>query len=122
MPAGLIEDKDGVSAGAHVGADLIEVMLHALGVGALHDDSRAGPAGRADGAEQIGAAGAQIGHLARAGSAPGPDPRALGLLADAHLVLKPDLYGRGEGLTLTDLRHLVGEVFLNASRATSSWR
>ena len=96
--------------------------MHALGVGALHDDCRAGPALGADGAEEVGAAGAQVSDLARAGSAPGPDPRALGLLADAHLVLEPDLYGRGEGLPPSDRRHLFGEVFFNASRAASSCR
>ena len=47
---------------------------------------RAGLALGADGAEQIGAAGAQVGDLARSRSALGPDPGALGLLADAHLV------------------------------------
>ena len=45
---------------------------------------RAGLALGADGAEELGAAGAQVGDLARPFAS--PDPGALGLLADAHLV------------------------------------
>ena len=95
-------------------------MLHALGVGALHDDGRAGLALGTDGPEQIGAAGAKVGDLAGARASPGPDARALGLLADPHLVLEPDLYGCPGGLPRADRRDPFGEVFLNASRDASS--
>jgi len=98
------------------------MMLHALGVGALHDDGRAGLALGTDGAEQIGASGAQVGDLAGSGPFSGPYPRSLGLLTDPHLVLEPDLYGRPRRLGGADLRDLGGEVFLNASIAASSWR
>src|ERR1019366_5243379 len=52
-PLSLVEDEHGVSARRDVGADLVEMVLHALGVGALHDDGGAGLALRTDGAEQI---------------------------------------------------------------------
>jgi hypothetical protein len=64
VPSGLIQDEHGVGARSDVGADLIEMVLHALSVGALHDHGRAGLAFRTDGAEQIDAAGAQVGDLA----------------------------------------------------------
>ena len=60
----MVQNEDGVGARRDVGADLVQVMLHALGVGALHDHGRAGLALGADSAEQIGAAGAQVSHLA----------------------------------------------------------
>ena len=122
VPTGLIQDENGVSAGGDVGADLVEMMLHALGVGALHDDGRAGRSLGADGAEQIGAACAKIGDLAGPRSLAGPDARALGFLADPHLVLEPDLYGCPGRLLGADRRDRLREVFLNASMATSSWR
>ncbi len=116
---GLIEDDDRVGAEGDVGADLVEVILHALGAGALHDDGRAGLALGTDGAEQIGAAGAQVGDLAGARFPPGPDARALGLRADTRLVLEPDLYGCRGRLLGADRRDLLGKFFLNASMAAS---
>jgi hypothetical protein len=71
-----------VSAWGDGGGDLIEVMLHALGVGALHDDGGSGLALWTDGPEQIGAAGAQIGDLPGSRALGRPDAGSLGLLAD----------------------------------------
>jgi len=54
-----------------------------------------------------------------AGATPSPAARDLVLLADAGLVLEPDLYLGARGLSALDLCQQVGEVFLNASAACS---
>ena len=52
------------------------------------------------------------------GATPGPAPRDPVLLADARLVLEPDLYRLAADLR-RDVRHDRGEVFLKASAAAS---
>jgi|SRR6516225_10225896 len=49
-----------------------------------------------------------------------PLDRLLVLLADAHLVLKPDFYRCARREVLADFRHAYGKVFLNASMASAS--
>ena len=71
--------------------------LHRLGVGVGQGERRADAAGRADGAEQIGVVVALVGRLTGPGSASGPLSDLAVLLADAGLVLKPDLDGRRVG-------------------------
>ncbi len=80
-------NNDGVCALGDVGADVVQVELHCLGVGALYGDGGPGPALWADGSEEIDAAFTKVGDLAGSGSGRGPDTGAVGLLADAHLVL-----------------------------------
>jgi hypothetical protein len=89
--------------------------LHGLGVGEGERERGSGAARRADGAEQIGALVALVGRLPGPRATPGPLPDNAVLLADAGLVLEPDLEGR--------LLRQIGqvgtqrarEVFLNAS-------
>src|SRR5712671_1033 len=45
----------------------------------------------------------------------------VGLLADPGLILKPDLYRLAGRVALGDLVEALGEVFLNAARASASW-
>src|SRR5258708_12620500 len=54
VPAGLVENDQGVCAGRYGIAYLFEVFGHGFGVGVRHDDRDAGIAAWTDGAEQIG--------------------------------------------------------------------
>ena len=91
VPAGAVEEQDGVGAAGDGAADLAEMGLHGLGVGEGHGEGRADAARGADGAEQIGALVALVGRLPGPGAAPGPLADETVLLADARLVLEPDL-------------------------------
>ena len=54
MPAGLIEDENGVGAEADFGCDLVEMKLHGFGVAGGQHEGGTGSVFRADCAEQIG--------------------------------------------------------------------
>src|SRR5439155_10969555 len=71
----------------------------------------AGPLGWADGAEDVGRAGALI--VRRRGSRPPPCPAAcdLVLLADPGFVLEPHLYRLAGRVALGDLGEALGEIF-----------
>ena len=77
--------------------------------------------GRADGAEDVGRAGALIAWRGRARAAAGPSAGDLVLLSDPGFVLEPDLYGLARGLARRDRRQIGGEFFLNAVAASASW-
>ena len=101
--------------------DFVEVELHRLGVGVGQGERRADAAGRADRSEQIGVVVALVGWLAGPRSAPGPLPDLTVLLADAGLVLKPDLDWRRVRQAVEMGAQRAREVFLNASTIRSSW-
>ena len=117
MPAGLIENKDCVSAGGYSCRDLVEMKLHGFGVAERENEGSAGSAFGADRAEQIGRLGALIMNGAGTRAFPGPAIGELVLLADPHLVLEPDLYRCARREFGTDFRHTIGKVFLNACMA-----
>src|SRR5215204_4347923 len=73
--------------------DLVEVELHGLGVSEGQRQGGTRAAGRADGAEQVRAFIALVGRLSWPRSALRPLPHEAVLLADAGLVLEPDLDG-----------------------------
>jgi hypothetical protein len=54
VPSGSIKEQDGVTALRHLGADLLEMQVHRLGVGIRQHQSRADIATRADSAEYVG--------------------------------------------------------------------
>ena len=87
--------------------NFVEVELHGLGVGVGQRERRADAARRTDGAEQIGVVVTLIGGLARPRPALCPLPDLAVLLADAGLVLEPDL----------DRRRLRQAVEMGAQRA-----
>lgn len=121
MPAGLIEQQDGVLARGDLRGDFGEVQVHRLDVAGGQDERRAFALLRADRTEDVGRGGALVVRRARARSAPGPAPRDLVLLADARLVGEPDFYrGRIDAFVLGDLRHAGGECFLKSSIAPSA--
>ncbi len=80
----------------HTSADLIEMMLHGLGIGIGHDESHAFVPACADRAEDVCRVIALIGGLARTRALLRPLIDTLVLLADTRLVLKPNL-DRGAG-------------------------
>ena len=90
VPAGAIEEQNGVGALGDGSGDLIKVQLHGLGVGIGHGERCADAARRADRAKQIGVLVTLVGRLARPRSPPGPLADDAVLLSDAGFVLKPD--------------------------------
>jgi hypothetical protein len=119
VPAGLIDDENGVSAGIDGHSDFRQMGVHRLGITPGQNQADALALLRTDRTEDIGPFGALIARCAGPGSAPGPAARDLVLLADAGFVLEPefDLYARFE--TLSDRFDLGREVFLKASTANS---
>ena len=120
VPSGLVDNHHRMSAGVDGGADLGEMCLHRLGVAIRHDQPGALALRRADGAEYVGPFGALVVRCPGAGAAPCPAAGDLVLLADARLVLKPDLYLSARGVLGTDLRQEGGEFFLKVSIASGS--
>src|SRR4051812_736461 len=125
MPAGLVEHDDRMRLWGKIARHLVEVMLHRLRIGTRHDDCRPGAARGTDRAEQIGRFGTQIGQRPWPCAAPRPAPGARVLLAEPHLILKPDFYRRLRGELCRDLAHSLDEIFLDASIRVGScprWR
>jgi hypothetical protein len=119
MPAGLIGDEDGMSAGVDGSADLCEMGVHRVGVAPRQNEAYALALGRTDCTEDVGRLGALIVRRTRPRSAFRPPARDLVLLADPRFVLEPklDLYARLKARP--DRLDCGGEVFLKASTANS---
>ncbi len=101
-------------------ADLVEMKLHGVGVGEGERERGAGPAGGADGTEEIGILVALVGWLARAGAAPGPLTDYAVLLADPGFVLEPNFYRLCLREACEVRRQRAREVFLNSSTVSAS--
>ena len=87
VPAGLIEDDDGMGIGRDVGRDLGEVQVHGRGVDVRKDQGGGRLGRRADGGEDIGGGVALVARLPRPAAAARPLPRQLALLADPGVPL-----------------------------------
>ncbi len=92
MPAGLIEEDDGMGLRFDDLGDFRQVESHGLCVAAGQDEASALALLGADGAEDVGRLGALIMARAGAGAALRPAPRDLVLLPDPRFVLPPKLY------------------------------
>ena len=79
------------ASGRDGAGDLGEVRVHRLGVGEGHDEAGGHAARRTGGAEDVGPVVAGVAHGAGAAAAARPDAGERALLADAGLVLEPDL-------------------------------
>lgn len=101
--------------------DFRQVEGHGPCVAAGQHQARALAFLGADGAENVGRAGALIVRRTWPCAALGPPAGNLVLLADPSLILKPDLYILALCLLGCDLRQLGGEVFLKAAMASASW-
>ncbi len=98
---------------------LFGMERHGGAVAERRDQARALAFLQADGAVDLGRAGALIVGCAGPGAAPSPSPRDLVLLAGTGFILEPDLYPCTRRLAARDVRHEGGELFLNASAAGS---
>ena len=125
VPAGTVEHEQRVRAGGDGGGDLGEVQVHRRGVGIGQHQAGGDAALGADRAEEVGPLVSGVPRRARPGAAFRPDPCQRALLADARLVLEPDLERLARGVFGERRRYRVAEVFLNASWAAGSalgWR
>jgi len=122
VPAGLIEDDDGVCARRDLGIDLGEVQVHRFGVASGHDQGRALSLLWTDGTEDVCRGCPLVVRGRGSCPTPCPAPRDLVLLTDARLVGEPDLYTVGlDVLVLCDCLQTLREVFLKSSIAPSAW-
>jgi len=111
VPAGLIEDEDGVSACGNCCSDLIEMKLHGFGIAERENEGGAGSMFRTYRTKQVGRLGALIMSGSGTRAPPGPAIGEFVLLADPHLVLEPDLYRCARREPAADFRHACGKVF-----------
>ena len=91
VPAGAVEDDEGMGARRHRVGELIEHQLHGGGVGDRQDQRDARVADRADGAEQVHRFVAEVAPAARPhplGEPAAADPTGL---ADPAFIQEPDL-------------------------------
>src|SRR5215213_4178411 len=110
VPAGLIEQEDGMGARGDSLCDLGEVEVHGGSVAAGHDHGGGLTLPRADGAEEIGRPGALILGRGGPGAAPGPASGDAVLLAYARLVLPPEFQRRTGAEPRPDRSKEGGEV------------
>src|SRR5262249_1404745 len=82
VPAGLIDQEDGVGSGRDGCGDLGEVQVHRLGVAGRHDQGCTLALLRADCTEDVGGSGPLVPRCAWTGAALGPAAGDLVLLAD----------------------------------------
>lgn len=111
VPAGLVQDENGMSAGHDCGADLPEVNLHHLGVGKRHYEGRALTELWADSAEDPGPFRSLIMRRARASARSCPTAGDQVLLPYTGFILKPDLDASAASMSYADLRDGDREVF-----------
>ena len=121
VPAGLIDDDNGMSARRDGGGDFYKVQGHGRRIAHGQHQGGADAARRTDRSKDPGRAGPLVERRRWPRAALGPTPGDLVFLTDAGLVLPPDFYGRARREPLFDLRHRGGELFLNPSRAFVSW-
>lgn len=120
MPSRLVHDEDGVCVVGDIAGYLDQVLVHGMGVAPRHDESSSLALPGADGTEDIGGPGSLVVWRGRPCSPLGPTAGDLVLLAYTRLVLEPDFDRFALGGTGSDFCHSVGEVFLNASAASTS--
>ena len=98
-----------------------EMQLHGLRVSMRQGECCTGAACRANGTKEIGVGIALVGGLAWPCSTPGPLPHDAILLANAGLILEPDLNSRrGRNVVQVELQR-GGKVFLKAAIVSASW-
>src|SRR5258708_4776636 len=122
VPAGAVENEDGVGAWPNALADLFEVQVHSLGTDGGQNEGRAGASVRTHGAKQIDRAVPLIAWCRRPGPSPRPQAGQRSLLADPRFVLPPDLERLADRRGGERFGYELREVFLYASWAAASLR
>lgn len=113
MPAGLIDQEDGVGTGGNGLGNFRQVQVHRLGIAGRQDQRRALAQLWTDCTEDVGGRGALITGSVRTGSALGPTASDFVLLANPGFILEPDLYLVAvDRLLARDGIQSRGEVFL----------
>ena len=121
MPARSVAEEYGLRAWRHLGADLLKVFVHGLGVGVGHDHGGARGARGADGAEDVGRDVPVVANHRWARADRRPDVGVAALLAYAGFVLKPDFEGTAGGRLGQRGFDQAGEVFLKVASAAGSF-
>ena len=121
MPSGLIEQQISMCTRCDVEDDLLEMQADGLAVAAGHDDPSSLTLGRADFAKDPSRGAVPVLWSRRPGSPLGPAAGELGLLADACLILPPQLYGHASGEGPRDLCQTGGEAFLKSVMSSDFW-
>jgi len=122
VPAGLIDEEDGVSSWCDHLGDFGQVQVHRFGVAVRQDQGRALALFWADGTEDVGGGGALVAGRAGTGTALGPAAGDLVLLANTSFICEPDFYFVAvDRLLARDCIQARGEVFLKSSIAPSAW-
>src|SRR5882724_12216972 len=121
MPAGAVADQHGVSAGAHLLADLGEVDRHRFAVDPGRDNGGADGPRRAGRTEDVGRVMAIVANRRWAAAAWRPLIRQRALLADPSFILEPDLDRLARRLGRQGRGYEGGEVFLKACCAAVSF-
>lgn len=112
VPAGLVEQQNGMLAWRDLGRDFGQMQVHRLGVACGQDEGGALAVLRADRTEDVSGSGSLVAWRRRPRSALRPATRDLVLLADARLVAKPYFYiGWIDALVLGNFCHSGGESF-----------
>jgi len=121
MPAGAVADQDGVRAGLHLRADLMQMLIHRFGIGRGHDDRSADLTGRADRAKYIDGVVTIIPDRGRPRANRSPLVRKPPLLAHPGFVLKPYLQWLARRGSWQSFNRYAGKVFLKVSCAMASF-
>lgn len=122
VPAGLIQEKHGLSLWRDCRGDLGQVQVHGRGVAEGQDEASTLALPGTDGSKNVSRDRALIVWCAGPCAALCPASCDLVLLADPRLVGEPDLYVGGvDALFERDLVQAGAELFLNASIAPSAW-
>ena len=99
VPAGAVQDDDGMRARSDVAADLGEMQVHRLGIDLGQNQAGADAARRTNRAEDVGPIVALIARRSGPAAALGPDIGQAALLSDPGFVQPPELdrlaVGRG---------------------------
>jgi hypothetical protein len=114
VPPGTVTDQHGMGLGADLVANLGQVYGHRFAADPGHDDGGAHGTARADRTEDVGRGMAVVANRRRTGAPQGPQIGQRALLADARLILEPDLDPLAGGLRRQDLCYTSGKVFLKA--------
>ena len=120
VPSSPVEDQQGNGTHRHIVTDFGQMLVHRLYIGGRHDDGGTDAAQWAGRTKEIGRGKAVILGRAGARAAPGPDTGQCALLADAGLVLPPNLDGFALGAFWDLGACQFGEVFLKVSCASGS--
>lgn len=121
MPTGAVANESSPSAMADLGADFLQVQVHAFGVGSRSDHRSTRAARGADRAEQVSGIVTIIAHHQRPRANWAPDIGVRALLSDSGFVLIPYLYGCSGGGAEQGCFQQGAEALLKNSSAAASF-